>query len=711
MSDEDQIEHGDMRARLIGLLRSRADSIVELWTAEVTSAPYTRIADFTFPKEARAARLSSCLEALLKLAENPGDAAAREMLRVTIRGEHLRSIGLVKMVSDHHILRRILRGSLREALTADEAMYAESLIEEMVDICVEETVVIVEQYLEAQRVLTRCAWDSEGSIPDPDQTYAAFCRSAMEYFDADMVALFRLNDETREAFCIACFSKGLSLSRYARVNYGSVPLIAAAISERKPLSSMDLRMGRGQGVKLVKNMTFEHAMAIPLVKNGDATALMFVGDNARHSYYAPEEVGIADELSRLVVSALDSVDTMRKLGFRSRAQKALIDAAADMQKEIDSHEIYRILADKLVDLIPSDEVVFYVFDWARNLCNPVYSTGPYAAETMADRDFPASLGVVGAVARTRRAEIIADMETDPRGEQIPDTPATHTAMLAVPILGRKEVLGVIELMRHLPSSFSREELEIAVMFANHVAVALENAGLLNEVIRVRDEVELHIDLLTHDIANYSTPLLGYLESLKERTSHDPITLEKARIQVENISMIIAMVRTLAKLRGIRRDKLRRVDVKPSMEAAVIAIRKYSAGEKMTLSLDLPNGPMMIMADDLLPELFVNLFLTAIRTGRHEPVNLVVSASPDEENEPSWVIRVVHPQRSMPDDLKHRVMQVTKTSKSELTGGFGIGLASARGIVERYSGKMWISDVDRGDSSKGCVFNLKIPRVE
>jgi GAF domain-containing protein len=700
-----------MRARLIDLIRSSTDDIVKLWTAEVTSAPYTRIADFTFPKEARAARLRSCLSSLLKLAEHPNDADAREKLRVTIRSEHLRSIGLVKMVSDHHILRRILRESLRDELTADEAVHAESLIEEMVDVCVEETVVIVEQYLEAQRVLTRCAWDSEGTIPDPDQTYAAFCRSTMEYFDADMVALFRLNTETREAVCISCFSKGLSLSRNARVNYSSMPLLAAAASERRPLSSMDLRIGRGQGVKLGKNMTFGHAMVIPLVKDGDAMGIMFVGDNARRSPYAPEEVGIADELSRLVVNALDGAETMRKLAFRSRAQKALIDAAADMQKEIESQEIYRILADKLIDLIPSDEVVFYVFDWPRNICNPVYATGPYASETMADRDFPANLGVVGAVARTRRAEIIADTETDPRGEQIPDTPATHTAMLAVPILGRKEVLGVMELMKHLPSSFSREELEIATMFASHAAVALENSGLLNEVIKVRDEVELHMDLLTHDIANYSTPLLGYLESLKEKKSHDSATIEKARVQVENISMIIAMVRTLAKLRGIRRGKLRLADLKPSIEAAAATVGRYRAAEMSSLMLDLPDGPMPVMADELLTELFTNLFLTTIRTGRHGPVRIVVTASPDADDGTSWLVKVKHPDRSIPDNMKHRLMHVTKTSKSELTGGFGIGLASARGIVERYSGKMWISDVDRGDSSKGCVFNIKIPKAE
>ena len=701
---------GQDRTRLIGLLRSRADTIVERWTAEVTLEPYTRIADFTFTREGRAARLRSCFEALLRLAEGEDEASSRELLRMNIRCEHLRSIGLVKMVTDHHVLRRILRDAVGDALDKDDMAGAEALMEEMVDVCVEETVVIVEQYLEAQRVLTRCTWDATGASSDLNQTYASFCRSAMEYFDADMVALFEVNCESRDAVCIACFSKGIGLSRNARVAIGAVPLLDAAVSERRALSCVDVRECRGKPVRLVGRLSFEHCMAVPLVRDDKVTALMFVGDNARQDHYAPEEVGIAEELSKLVAKVLDSAVALRLLSIRSRAQRALIEAAADMQKEIESKEIYRILAEKLVELIPSDEVAFYVFDWSRNVGNPVYATGPYAAETMADRDFPADIGIVGAVARTRRAEIIADTEMDSRGEQIPDTPATHTAMLAVPILGRKEVLGVMELLRHLPAGYVEEELEIATMFASHAAVALENARLLNEALRVRDEIELHMDLLTHDIANYSTPLLGYLEALRDNSAIDHAVVDKATAQVENISRMIVMVRTLAKLRGNERGPLRRTDLKPAIERAVSDVRSYRAGSSLEFDLKLPDEPALVYADDLLPELFTNMFFTAIRSEKHDPLLLTVTVAPDGDGGDHWLVRVKYPERSIPDRLKHRVMQVAKTSKSELTGGFGMGLASARGIVERYSGRIWITDVDRGPPAKGFVLNIRLPKA-
>jgi signal transduction histidine kinase len=52
----------------------------------------------------------------------------------------------------------------------------------------------------------------------------------------------------------------------------------------------------------------------------------------------------------------------------------------------------------------------------------------------------------------------------------------------------------------------------------------------------------------------------------------------------------------------------------------------------------------------------------------------------------------------------------RAGKSELTGGFGLGLALARAIVERQMGRMWVSDIVAGDPSRGCVFNITLPKA-
>ncbi|MCJ7490291.1 MAG: hypothetical protein MUO87_09180, partial [Thermoplasmata archaeon] len=249
---------------VIEYLKSKTDRIVELWTAEVTSAPYTRIADFSLPKEARSTWLRSCLEALLELAVKPGDAQARERLRITIRSEHIRSVGLVKIVTNDHALRRIARDMLRERFEGKEAEEAERFLEGVIDMCIEETVILVEQHIEAQRALSKSEWDSNGKFSDPEQMFASFCRNTMEYFDADFVALFRLNTDAKELVCASCFAKGISLSRNARISVPSVPLVEMAIAANKPLSCLDQDSGRGEKVRLVGGASFEHCIVAPL---------------------------------------------------------------------------------------------------------------------------------------------------------------------------------------------------------------------------------------------------------------------------------------------------------------------------------------------------------------------------------------------------------------------------------------------------------------
>jgi signal transduction histidine kinase len=78
---------------------------------------------------------------------------------------------------------------------------------------------------------------------------------------------------------------------------------------------------------------------------------------------------------------------------------------------------------------------------------------------------------------------------------------------------------------------------------------------------------------------------------------------------------------------------------------------------------------------------------------------------------SWWIKVAQPSRAIPNHLKGEVLRLAKTSKSELTSGFGIGLAAAKGVVERYTGNMWVSDIVQGDYTKGCVFNIMLPKVK
>lgn len=662
----------------------------------------------------RVDRLSRFLGALLDRASDPKDVKAHQTLRAQARGEHAAATGLGNIVKKQNLLKDIMLRLVTHDLPDVNWMTAKMTIDAMVDRSIEDSAVLMDEFDEMRTSLVRCMPDSSEAPQSLDQDLSRFCRNVMDYFDAEIVTIFRYNPQVGDLACLSSSAKGIALTKDTSVLLKSFPLAEEVIGKRSTRSTGNGAKPPAGKKKSLGRLNFEHSVVAPIMSRNDPTGILFVGTNSRLVPFTSDEVSLIDDLSVQLSRVLENIAIFTQLGLRSNAQKTLIDTAAALQQEIESEEIYRIVATRLAEIIPCDEFAFYVVDWKRRTINPVYALGPYATEIMSDRDFSVDVGIAGYVSKTRKAEIVWDTESDPRGEYIPGTPKTSTRMLAVPVLGQRNVLGVIELLRYPPAVFTQDDVEIATMFANHASVALENAKLLKELRDVRDQVELHMDLLTHDIANYTTPIMAYLDSISGRKGLDNEVsgvLEKTADQVEDILMLVEMVRTISKLREGPPRSLRNTDLRKAIQSAVKGYRERQGREDAGITLSLPSGAMMVSADEMLESLFMHLFCSLGLSEHGQRTTLSLSVEPRTERKvESWWIRVVQPGRVIPNHLKGAVLRMSKATRSELTSGFGIGLAAARGIVERYSGNMWVSDLIPEDPSKGCVINIMVPKA-
>jgi GAF domain-containing protein len=696
------------------VLKANRARIVENWAASFSRSSFLKGKDFSEPDDRRLDRMDKFVSALLEKSENPDSKGAHEVLKIQIRAETAKVFGFVAMVKKQNLLRDVMLYVLEHDMPDLNRATAKLAVDAMIDRSIEGTVMMLEEYGELRSSLARCMPGAPDSLSSIDQGLSRVCRNIMDYFEAELVALFRYTPRTKEFTCEACSAKGVALTKGTTVTSDSFPLAADSISERRTKVAGEAADEPSKKKKVLGRLSFAHSMAVPLLKGEVPLGVVLVGDNSRLTPFSPEEVGLLEEFAEQIVWVMGSVELFSQLNTRAKAQKALIDTAAALQQEISSEEIYRIVATKLTEIIPCNELAFYVYDWEKRVANPAFATGPYASEIMADRDFGVDVGIAGYVAKSRRAEVITDTEADPRGTYIPGTPNTKTTMLAVPVVGQKEVLGVIELQRYPPGTFTNEDLEAAIMFANHASVALENAKLLSELKRARDQIEVHMDLLTHDIANYTTPIMAYFESLRARQDLDPQiaeVVEKTYRQVESMMRLVEMVRAMGRLRDGPAKGLRASDVKKAVEWAVKEIRDRSKREDVEFELDLPKEPVMVLADEMLRDIFLNLFNSASMPDRDVTTKLIVSMEPRKDHKlEHWWIQISQPTRSIPNHLKGEVLKMSKSSKSELTGGFGIGLAAAKGIVDRYGGNMWVSDIVQGDYTKGCVFNIMLPKV-
>ena len=88
-------------------------------------------------------------------------------------------------------------------------------------------------------------------------------------------------------------------------------------------------------------------------------------------------------------------------------------------------------------------------------------------------------GIVGYVAEQKKPRIAVDVGTDAVFFNNPDLPMTRSE-IAIPLLSREHVLGVLDIQSDKPQAFNIEDMDVLQTLADQVAVAIENARLLDE---------------------------------------------------------------------------------------------------------------------------------------------------------------------------------------------------------------------------------------
>lgn len=88
-------------------------------------------------------------------------------------------------------------------------------------------------------------------------------------------------------------------------------------------------------------------------------------------------------------------------------------------------------------------------------------------------------GIVGYVAAQKKPRIALDVGTDAVFFNNPDLPMTRSE-LALPLLIRSTVLGILDIQSDQPQAFTADDIDVLQTLADQVAVAIENARLLDE---------------------------------------------------------------------------------------------------------------------------------------------------------------------------------------------------------------------------------------
>ncbi len=132
-----------------------------------------------------------------------------------------------------------------------------------------------------------------------------------------------------------------------------------------------------------------------------------------------------------------------------------------------------------------------------------------------------SEGIVGVAAAEKRPHIALDVGEDATFFNNPDLPETHSEMV-LPLLSQEHVIGVLDIQSIETRAFSQQDIEIFQTLANQIALAIQNAQLIENA----QENISQLETLTGKQSQLRWK--AHLERQSHRFRYTPLSIKQAK---------------------------------------------------------------------------------------------------------------------------------------------------------------------------------------
>jgi len=208
--------------------------------------------------------------------------------------------------------------------------------------------------------------------------------------------------------------------------------------------------------------------------------------------------------------------TKAELESRVNRLYRCLDVGKAINSETDLERLLQLVMAETTRLMDADRSSLFLLDRERG---ELWSRVAQGMESREIR-FPMDRGVAGYVATTGETLNIPDAYQDPRFNPEVDKKTGYRtqSILCLPVVNnRREIVGVIQVLNKKDGAFTEEDKKMLSCLADQVAVALEDAFLLQEI---RSNLEQTTDLLEVGKAiSGEIELDSLLRLIMEKTSH------------------------------------------------------------------------------------------------------------------------------------------------------------------------------------------------
>jgi signal transduction histidine kinase len=207
--------------------------------------------------------------------------------------------------------------------------------------------------------------------------------------------------------------------------------------------------------------------------------------------FTPADLRLLQMLAIQAAIAIENARLFARAHDRRRQMEAIRAVTEEITQELDLSTLLRLITQRAVELLRAGSGTVWLWDETEQVLTPGAWHG--RGEWMRGRRLKRGEGVAGTVAERRTGILVNDYPASPHAHPLVVNQTDTTAMLAEPLLYRGRLLGVIAADNQgTGRTFTEKDRQTLGLFANQVAIAIENARLFHESQRLAQENVLRL---------------------------------------------------------------------------------------------------------------------------------------------------------------------------------------------------------------------------
>ena len=400
--------------------------------------------------------------------------------------------------------------------------------------------------------------------------------------------------------------------------------------------------------------------------------------------------------------------------YTSRLER-LLEICKNLSSNLELEPLLHSIIESAAELTYSESSSILVLDEESNSLK--FLAAPwYMMESLKTINVPLDRSVAGWVFSNGQPMAIQHAEKDERIFRLVDKQLTDstTSILAVPLVSKGEVIGVMECInKNNNAQYTEEDVTIVETLAAQAAVAIQNNWLLDET-QTAYEKMMQLDrmksdfmaIVSHELRTPLGHVLGHssllMDTASEEQKQDLMVIASSANRMKEIIEQFSDSQTLEHdLAELRRQRL---SVTNLVKEVVDSFRELAETRKIGLILELPGADMVVEGDmDKIGIALRNLIQNAL-TFTNEGGKVKVKG----DVVPGYVkITVMDNGIGIPADEIDQIFTRFYQVEKHLTrkhGGVGLGLSIAKEMVELHGGTISVESVE----GMGSKFTFMLP---